>query len=72
MRRYFPKCSISVWPHPEVELPQPRPVARVVVLGNLAPEKGLRVVVACAQDAARRGLPLTFRARSSAVDLRTV
>ena len=61
IHRYFPERAISVWPHPELPPPPPPRVARVVVLGNLAPEKGLRVVAACAQDAKQRGLPLTFR-----------
>jgi glycosyltransferase involved in cell wall biosynthesis len=40
----------------------------VVVLGNLSPEKGLRVVAACAQDARLRGLPLTFRVLGSTTE----
>jgi O-antigen biosynthesis protein len=33
----------------------------VMTLGNLSPEKGLRVVAACAIDARARRLPLSFR-----------
>jgi glycosyltransferase involved in cell wall biosynthesis len=65
IRRYFPERTVTVWPHPEVGTPSPASVARVVILGNLSPEKGLRVVAACAEDAARRGLPLTFRVLGS-------
>jgi len=36
--------------------------------GNLSPEKGLRVVAACAEDAARRHLPLTFRVLGSTTE----
>jgi glycosyltransferase involved in cell wall biosynthesis len=57
-----------VWPHPEAALPPPPRVARVVVLGNLSPEKGLRVVAACALDARLRGLPLTFRVLGSTTE----
>ncbi len=66
--RYFPARAISVWPHPEPPLAPPPPVARVVVLGNLSPEKGLRVVAACAQDAKLRELPLTFRVLGSTTE----
>jgi GT2 family glycosyltransferase/glycosyltransferase involved in cell wall biosynthesis len=66
--RYFPARVINVWPHPEAALPPPPRVARVVVLGNLSPEKGLRVVAACALDARLRGLPLTFRVLGSTTE----
>lgn len=61
IHRYFPEQAIEVWPHPESPRGPAPQVARVVVLGNLSPEKGLRVVAACAQDAKQAGLPLTFR-----------
>ncbi len=65
MRRYFPDVAIAVWPHPESpQAPLPR-VARVAILGNLSPEKGLYVVAACARDARERGLPLAFRVLGS-------
>jgi GT2 family glycosyltransferase/glycosyltransferase involved in cell wall biosynthesis len=68
VRRYFPGLDIAVWPHPETEsAPAPR-VARVVVLGNLSPAKGLGVVAACADDAKSRGLPLTFRVLGSTTE----
>jgi glycosyltransferase involved in cell wall biosynthesis len=59
--RYFPGLSITVLPHAEAALTTPGRVTRVVTLGRLSPEKGLRVVVACAEDARARGLPLSFR-----------
>jgi glycosyltransferase involved in cell wall biosynthesis len=61
MARYFPGLAIDVWPHAEGELARPERLVRVVTLGNLAPEKGLRVVEACAADARARALPLAFR-----------
>ena len=68
VRRYFPDRAIDVWPHPEPVLPAPAPTARVVILGNLSPEKGLRVAAACAQDAKLRDLPLTFRVLGSTTE----
>jgi hypothetical protein len=47
-------------PHAEVHAVIPR-VVRVVTLGTLSPEKGLRVVAECAADARARALPLSFR-----------
>ena len=40
----------------------------MVVLGNLSPGKGLNVVAACAEDAQRRALPLTFRVLGSTTE----
>jgi len=59
--RYIPGLAITVLPHAEPALATPARVTRVVTLGRLSPEKGLRVVVACAEDARARGLPLSFR-----------
>ena len=68
INRYWPGLAISVWSHPEFGVPpQPR-IARIVVLGNLSPEKGLRVVAACARDAQERGLALTFRVLGSTTE----
>jgi glycosyltransferase involved in cell wall biosynthesis len=58
---YFPGLPITVLPHAEARLATPARVTRVVTLGRLSPEKGLHVVVACAEDARARGLPLSFR-----------
>lgn len=59
--RYFPDVEALVLPHPETPLIEHDRVVRVVTLGNLSPEKGLRVVAACAADAQARRLPLAFR-----------
>ena len=66
--RYFPDLAIDVWPHPESTDTELRRVARVVVLGNLSPAKGLHVVAACAEDARVRDLPLTFRVLGSTTE----
>jgi glycosyltransferase involved in cell wall biosynthesis len=58
--RYFPDIDIAVLTHAETQSAAPR-VVRVATLGGLSPEKGLRVVAACAEDARTRGLPLAFR-----------
>src|SRR5207249_947991 len=68
IQRYFPELSINVWPHPESASAPPRRVARVVVLGNLTPSKGLHVVAGCAADARKRELPLTFRVLGSTTE----
>src|SRR5205085_4120166 len=68
IRRYFPARAISVWPHPEVDQHSLPAVVRVVILGNLSPEKGLRVVAACAQEAKLRALPLNFRVLGSTTE----
>jgi GT2 family glycosyltransferase/glycosyltransferase involved in cell wall biosynthesis len=68
MRRYFPELAIEVWPHPEGVTPAAPRVARVAILGNLSPEKGLHVVAACARDAKERDLPLTFRVLGSTTE----
>jgi glycosyltransferase involved in cell wall biosynthesis/GT2 family glycosyltransferase len=59
--RYFPELSVTVLAHPEVTAPAVVPFVRVVTLGSLSPEKGLKVVAACARDAQARALPLSFR-----------
>jgi glycosyltransferase involved in cell wall biosynthesis len=59
--RYFPGLTITVLPHAEAPLSTPARVTRVVTLGRLSPEKGLHIVVACAEDSRSRGLPLSFR-----------
>jgi len=66
--RYFPDLDIDVWPHPEDAPAPPARIARVVVLGNLSPGKGLNVVAACAEDARERRLPLTFRVLGSTTE----
>ncbi|MFO1315285.1 MAG: glycosyltransferase [Burkholderiales bacterium] len=68
VRRYVPELAIEVWPHPEGPAPAMPRVARVAILGNLSPEKGLNVVAACARDARERGLPLSFRVLGSTTE----
>jgi GT2 family glycosyltransferase/glycosyltransferase involved in cell wall biosynthesis len=65
---YFHDLAIHVWPHPEVAPDPPPRIARVAVLGNLSPEKGLHVVAACARDARASGLPLVFRLLGSTTE----
>jgi GT2 family glycosyltransferase/glycosyltransferase involved in cell wall biosynthesis len=66
--RYFPDLAIAVWPHPEPKAPTVPRIVRVAVLGNLSPEKGLRVVAACATDAKMRSLPIVFRVIGSTTE----
>lgn len=66
--RYLPGLDVLVWPHPEPPPPPVPRVARVVILGNLSPEKGLHVAAACAEDARERRLPLTFRVLGSTTE----
>ncbi|HEY3179062.1 MAG TPA: glycosyltransferase [Casimicrobiaceae bacterium] len=68
IHRYFPALTVNVWPHPEEPAQPPKRVARVVVLGNLTPSKGLHVVASCADDARKRDLPLTFRVLGSTTE----
>jgi GT2 family glycosyltransferase len=68
MRRYFADVAVQLWPHPESEPPPPPRIARVAVLGNLSPEKGLRVVAACAREAKAQDLPLVFRLLGSTTE----
>jgi glycosyltransferase involved in cell wall biosynthesis len=66
--RYVPGLPMHVWSHPERPGAAPLRVARVAVLGNLSPEKGLRIVAACAADAKARDLPLVFRVIGSTTE----
>jgi GT2 family glycosyltransferase/SAM-dependent methyltransferase/glycosyltransferase involved in cell wall biosynthesis len=66
--RYLGLGNVVVWSHPEVPAPPPirpcRPAdgpVKVLALGRLTPAKGIRVLEACASDAAARRLPLFFR-----------
>ena len=59
MQRYFPGLVLQQWSHPERAL-QPVALYKVALLGGLSAIKGSRVLEACAQDAARRKLPLHF------------
>ena len=64
MRRYFPHQTIVVVPH-EDDTGSTGPTAsfgtvRVCILGAIGPHKGFDVLLACARDAAERGLGLEF------------
>jgi GT2 family glycosyltransferase len=66
MRRYFPRVRPEVvsWEDDD-RLPPPRPnamgdIRRVCVIGGISVEKGYDLLLACARDAASRGLALEF------------
>ena len=63
--RYFPEIEVTVLSHPEAPTPELPRITRVATLGNLTPEKGLRVVAECVEDARARALPLSFRVLGS-------
>jgi glycosyltransferase involved in cell wall biosynthesis len=65
---YFPDVAVTVIAHPETPIGAMPRVTRVVTLGNLSPEKGLRIVAACAEDARSRKLPLAFRVLGSTTE----
>jgi GT2 family glycosyltransferase len=66
LQRYLPAVPIEVVPHEVFTTRGPSPPARpsksvrVAVLGAIGHHKGYRVLLQCAQDAARRRLPLEF------------
>ena len=66
--RYFPDVHPIVLAHPETRPPVIAPAVRVITLGSLSPEKGLRVVAACALDAHRRQMGLAFRVLGSTTE----
>jgi GT2 family glycosyltransferase/glycosyltransferase involved in cell wall biosynthesis len=66
LRRYFPDVDIQVQPRAEPPLSSPveprasRPQTRVALIGAIGEHKGYQVVLECARDARRRGLPLEY------------
>jgi GT2 family glycosyltransferase/glycosyltransferase involved in cell wall biosynthesis len=63
--RYFPDLNLDRSPWEELAKPNPPPppmegVTRVALIGAINVPKGYRVLLACAQDAAKRNLPLEF------------
>jgi GT2 family glycosyltransferase/glycosyltransferase involved in cell wall biosynthesis len=65
IRRHFPnvKLAVSPWegaPRPVASRGTSSSVCRVCVVGGIGIEKGFDVLLACAQDAAARGLSLEF------------
>ncbi|RMD68224.1 MAG: glycosyltransferase, partial [Gammaproteobacteria bacterium] len=61
-RRYLPDAPYQLFPHLE-----PRK-ACILVLGRLSRAKGLERLVACAEDAERRGLPLHFHVLGASLE----
>ncbi len=61
LRESIPDVAISVLGHPEIVQSPARTMLKVLVLGGLTAEKGLKVVEACARDAKERNLPLFFK-----------
>ncbi len=69
LRRHFPQAHIVTARHPEPASP-PAPLARplpeagrplvIAVLGAMSRHKGADTLEACARDAKKRGLPLSF------------
>ncbi len=61
MKEYFPDVEFPVRGHPDVrEQPATAP-HKVLVVGALTVDKGLRLLEACARDARDRKLPLFFK-----------
>ena len=60
-REYFPKIDIQVRAHPDVPVSPAFHLYKVLVLGGLTIEKGLKLLEACAIDARERKLPLFFK-----------
>ena len=64
---FFPSLDIEVREHPEKPGKIAEPMMRgkseplrVAVIGAIGPHKGSRILLECAQDAAKRRLPITF------------
>ncbi len=69
LQRYFPGVGFSVDPHEALDIAPLRPSKpfesideplRIAVIGAIGKIKGYEVLLACARDAARRRLPLSF------------
>lgn len=60
-REYFPKIDIQVHAHPEDPASPAFHTYKVLALGGLTIEKGLKIIEACAVDARERNLPLFFK-----------
>jgi glycosyltransferase involved in cell wall biosynthesis len=66
MKRHVPGVDYTVRPHPEpprsaaVRRPASTAAARVAVIGAIGPNKGYDLLLACARDALKQGLPLQF------------
>jgi O-antigen biosynthesis protein len=58
---FYPEIKLSVWPHPERVDSSEKSPAKILLLGGLTDDKGLKVVLACAEAAQASELPLFFR-----------
>ena len=61
MKEYFPDIAFQVHHHPDLVAPPKNAPHKVLMLGALTVEKGLKVAEACALDARARKLPLFFK-----------
>jgi GT2 family glycosyltransferase len=61
IREHCAVPAAQVWSHPEAPSGGRAALAKVLLLGGLTRAKGQDVVLACAREAAARGLPLAFR-----------
>lgn len=61
MKEYFPDIAFQVHNHPDLVVPPKTVPYKVLILGALTIEKGLKVAEACALDARARKLPLFFK-----------
>jgi glycosyltransferase involved in cell wall biosynthesis len=68
LQMFFPALNLTVKPHPE-SVPQrfaapierqPNETLRVAIIGAIGPHKGSLQLLRCAEDAARRKLPIKF------------
>jgi GT2 family glycosyltransferase/glycosyltransferase involved in cell wall biosynthesis len=71
--RHFPGIAPRVVPWEDDALPaRPRPpgtgARRIIVIGGIGPAKGFELLVACAEDAAARGLALEFIVAGGSAD----
>lgn len=71
--RHFPGVAPQVTPWEDDTLPaQPRRPAsgarRIIVIGGIGPAKGFELLLACAEDAAARGLALEFIVAGGSAD----
>jgi GT2 family glycosyltransferase len=74
MERHIPGIVYEPRPHPEprrrvaIRRPVSSEAARVAVIGALGVNKGSELLVACARDALKRGLPIQYRLFGFAAD----
>jgi O-antigen biosynthesis protein len=58
---FYPEVKFCMWPHPERVDSFKKSPAKILLLGGLTDDKGLKVVLACAEAAQASELPLFFR-----------